>query len=286
MEEDRRNRREDERMETSAQSVDVAVGRVPTSFLASPSSIPGVDYSINPYVGCPHKCLYCSAQHMPQFRSRSESWGDFVDVKLCSRRLPYKKLEGKTVILSSVTDPYNPLEAREKATRSILEDMIFSQCRFNLLILTKGCLVLRDTELFREMDASVGLSINCLDEEFQGKIEPRASSVSQRLEALRRLHEAGVRTWVFVAPVFPAVTDVGAILEAVAPWASYVFFESLKLRPPYKEPVLALMERQYPTLRRLYRAVYRYGERQYWRDLTLAIHERCSAMEVPYRIFF
>ena len=73
------------------------------------SNLPASDYVINPYVGCPHGCKYCYACFMKRFTKHDEEWGTFIDIKHCSKPISKKKLEGKTIFLSSVTDCYNPL---------------------------------------------------------------------------------------------------------------------------------------------------------------------------------
>ena len=87
------------------------------------SNLPFCDYVINPYVGCTHGCKYCYASFMKRFTGHTEEWGSFVDVKLCEKPLSKKKLTGKAVFLSSVTDPYNALEKKYMVTRNILEEL-------------------------------------------------------------------------------------------------------------------------------------------------------------------
>ncbi|MDR1965800.1 MAG: radical SAM protein, partial [Synergistaceae bacterium] len=83
----------------------VSEGFVSVKNYASPSKLPGVDYVINPYVGCPHKCMYCYAEFMKRHTSHVEQWGDFIDVKRCGAPINFSRLRGKHVMLSSVTDP-------------------------------------------------------------------------------------------------------------------------------------------------------------------------------------
>lgn len=91
--------------------------------LVTKSNLPASDYVINPYVGCPHACKYCYACFMKRFSNHKEEWGSFLDVKLCDKPINGKKLQGKSVFLSSVTDCYNPYEEKYQCTRKILEQL-------------------------------------------------------------------------------------------------------------------------------------------------------------------
>ena len=88
------------------------------------SNLPASDYVINPYVGCPHGCKYCYASFMKRFTGHKEEWGTFIDIKKCNKEINIKKLENKTVFLSSVTDCYNKFEEKYKLTRKILKQLV------------------------------------------------------------------------------------------------------------------------------------------------------------------
>src|SRR6185312_88466 len=136
----------------------------------------------------------------------------------------------KPITLGANTDPYQPIERRMRVTREILE--VLTRCRHPVTIITKSALVLRDLDLLTDLAgdglAGVGISVTTLDVELKRAMEPQAASPHARLEAMRRLNEAGVPTGVLVAPVIPALTDheMEAILDAAAAagarWAGYV----------------------------------------------------------------
>jgi len=86
------------------------------------SNLPGIDFTINPYIGCSHKCRYCYASFMKKITNHSENWGNFIDIKLTEEEVDLKKIQNKTIFLSSVTDPYLSFEKEYLITRSILED--------------------------------------------------------------------------------------------------------------------------------------------------------------------
>jgi DNA repair photolyase len=136
----------------------------------------------------------------------------------------------KPITLGANTDPYQPIERRMRVTREILE--VLTRCRHPVTIITKSALVLRDLDLLTDLAkdglAGVGVSVTTLDAELKRVMEPQAGSPRARVEAVRRLNEAGVPTGVMVAPVIPVLTDpeMEAILEAAAAagarWAGYV----------------------------------------------------------------
>ena len=114
------------------------------------SNLPASDYVINPYVGCTHACKYCYASFMKRFTGHKEEWGTFIDIKRCDKEIDLKKLKGKTVFMSSVTDCYNQFEEKYQLTRKILEQLIKAKAKIN--ISTKSKLVLRDIDLLKQIE--------------------------------------------------------------------------------------------------------------------------------------
>ena len=116
------------------------------------SGIPGVDYCVNPYVGCSHGCRYCYATFMKRYTGHTEAWGSFVDVKIHAPEILQRQLKRASmgrVMISSVTDAYQPIESKYKLTRQCLEILLQSQ--FPVDILTKSPLVLRDIDLIKKL---------------------------------------------------------------------------------------------------------------------------------------
>jgi len=173
------------------------------------SRIYGVDYSINPYVGCEHGCAYCFARFMIRYAGANEGWGQFVNVKVNAPHVLERQLRTARkglVLLSSVTDPYQPIESKHQLTRRILERLIAAD--FPLSILTKSSLVLRDIDLIRKFSKSeVGLTITTLDEEVASNFEPKASPIKARLETLKTLSSSGIETYAFIGPILPHITE-------------------------------------------------------------------------------
>ena len=204
----------------------------------------GFDYSINPYRGCSHGCIYCYAR--PSHAYMGLSPGLDFETKLFYKADAGKVLETelarpsyvcKSIMLGANTDPYQPDERRMLVTRSVLE--VLARCRHPVSIVTKGALVVRDidllTDLARDNLVSVTVSITSLDPETKRTLEPRAASPQARLRVVKQLSQAGVPVGILVAPIIPALTDhemeriMESAVEMGARWAGYVM-----LRLPYE----------------------------------------------------
>ena len=164
------------------------------------------DYCLNPYTGCQHNCRYCYARlFMKRYSGHTEPWGQFVDVKVNAPELLKKQLvkaKRGDVWISSVTDPYQPLEAKFELTRQCLKELVKTQ--FPVSIQTKSHLVLRDLDLIQDLkEIQVGLTIATDDEKMTKLFEPNASTVRQRLDALEKIHSKGIKTFVFIGPILP-----------------------------------------------------------------------------------
>lgn len=174
-----------------------------------------MDWSLNPYTGCSHACAYCYASFMKRFTGHKEDWGTFVDAKtnvadVLERQV--RRKSGGTVMLASVTDAWQPLERKRRLTRRCLE--VLAGSGLSLAAITKSDLVVRDIDLLTRFgdllgkgEVSVAVTLTTLSGEIASFLEPGAASPSRRLEAIERLSEAGIRTWVFVAPLIPGLTD-------------------------------------------------------------------------------
>jgi len=188
------------------------VGKVTCRSALNRTGIPGYRYCLNPYVGCSHGCRYCYAAFMTRLFGRQEPWGTFVDVKtnlvdVLRRQLTCRKPPTGKVILGTVTDAYQPLEAHVGLTRSCLE-VIGQHPALEVDILTKSELVARDIALLLGLrKCSVGFTITVLNEKTARVLEPGAASPGARLAAARQLKEAGLDVWVFVAPLLPGLGD-------------------------------------------------------------------------------
>lgn len=202
------------------------------------------DQSINPYRGCEHGCVYCYARPTHgylglsaglDFETRLFAKPDAAVLLRAELRAPgYRP---KVIALGTNTDPYQPIERDYRVTRSVLE--VLAECEHPVTIVTKSARVERDLDILAPMAAKnlvqVYLSVTTLDRDLARRLEPRASAPARRLEAIRRLHAAGVPVGVMSAPIIPVLTDaelesiLAAARDAGATSAGYVL-----LRLPYE----------------------------------------------------
>ena len=244
------------------------------------SNLPVSDFSVNPYVGCEHACKYCYASFMKRFTNHSEEWGTFVDVKEWPTIKNPKKYSGKEIFLSSVTDPYQPLEEKFLRTRRLLEELQGSGARIS--IATKSDLILRDLDLLKTFpDVRVSFSINTLDENFRADMD-NAVSIERRLNAMKTLHDAKIRTTCFISPIFPGISDVKAIIECAKDFCNLIWLENLNLRGDYKARILNYIHENHPELDALYHEIYTKKNLSYWFDLNEEIKEFSEALGLSY----
>ncbi len=248
------------------------------------SNLPASDFVINPYVGCSHGCKYCYACFMKRFSGHSEPWGSFIDIKQCEKQINLKKIKGKSVFLSSVTDCYNSFEEKYRVTRKILKQLVESDCE--LSISTKSKLILRDIDLLKKFkNLKVSMSVNTLDENFKNDMD-HASSIKDRLETLKELHHNNIYTVLFMSPIFPKITDYKEIIECTNTYIDEYWFENLNLRGSYKQTILSYIKDKYPQLLKLYNSIYIDGEKEYWSKLSIEIEEYCKTKSIKYKNFF
>lgn len=260
-------------METMTKDLDV-------KSVLTKSNLPVSDFSVNPYLGCAHACKYCYASFMKRFSNHPEPWGEFVDVKHWPAIKNPQKYAGKELFISSVTDPYQPLEETCRRTRALLEQMQGSGCK--LSIATKSDLILRDLDLIKSFpNVRVSWSVNTLDEAFREDMD-KAVSIARRLDAMKAFHDAGVRTTCFISPIFPGITDVSAIVRRVKNQCNLVWLENLNLRGAYKPVILDYIAKKHPGLVPLYQAIYQRKDRSYWAALDEEMRRFAAEEGLPY----
>lgn len=229
------------------------------------SSLPVGGFSVNPYVGCPHACKYCYASFMKRFTGHTEPWGTFLDVKNWKPIANPHKYDGQRIVIGSVTDGYNPYEEEFCRTRRLLEELKGTNAE--IMICTKSDLVLRDLDLLKNFPkVTVSWSINTLDEQFRKDMD-RAVSIEQRIAAMRKVYEAGIRTVCFVSPIFPGITDVKAIIERVRDFADLIWLENLNLRGQFKGTIMSYIKDNHPDVHALYDEIYNKKRMDYWESL-------------------
>lgn len=242
------------------------------------------DRSINPYRGCEHGCVYCFARPTHAYMGLSAGL-DFESKlfakpeapALLERELSSPGYEPRVIAMGTNTDPYQPIERRYETTRRILE--VLDRAGHPVGIVTKSVLILRDLDILSRMArrnlVKVALSVTTLDGKLVRTMEPRAATPARRLDALRRLADAGVPTTVMVAPVIPALNDheMERILDSAAAAgvgeAGYVLLRlPLEVRDLFREWLVANYPDKYRHVFKLIREMRggkdydaRFGER-------------------------
>ncbi|MEG2014259.1 MAG: radical SAM protein, partial [Clostridia bacterium] len=255
-----------------------------TNNYLSKSKLPVSDYVINPYIGCLHGCKYCYACFMKRFTHHPEPWGDFIDAKFCDKPINLKTIKGSSVVLSSVTDCYNIAEEKYGITRRILEQLVDSEC--SVTVVTKSALVLRDIDVLKQINnLTVAISINTLDENFKNDMD-KASSISERLRALKVLRDNGIENALFMSPIFPAITEFKSIIEASRNFVDTYWFENLNLRGSFRTTILDYVKEKYPNVYPLYKEIYIDKDRTYWESLAEEINQYCEQEDINYINYF
>ncbi len=227
-------------------------------------------WTINPYRGCEFGCRYCYARYTHEFMEMRDGaeFEQKIYVKQHTADLLRGELRrvkpGEAIALGTATDPYQPAERRYEVTRGILEE--FARHRgFELGIVTKSNLVVRDLDLLRDVARNNALSIHItvttLDVELARILEPRAPRPDLRMDALRELSAAGLTVGVSCSPVLPGITDAPADLEAVvraaaAAGARHIFAGPLFLKPCSAAVFLPFLQQHFPHLVENYRQRY------------------------------
>ena len=234
------------------------------------------DYAVNCYTGCEHGCVYCYARFVTRFSHPGEVWGSFVDVKVNAPNILAREVRRKRVgrvFISSVCDGWQPREASYFLTRQCLE--ILLHYRYPLTILTKSALAGRDLDLLTSSKEKVefGVTVTTLDEGLRQLIEPRSSPSAERLNLLQEAKRRGIRTYAFLGPLLPGLSDneenLTQLLKVVKDvGAEYFYVDRLNPRFGVWLSLKGMLQEHFPNLIEVYRKLLfeedarnRYSER-------------------------
>lgn len=218
----------------------------------------GFSYSMNPYQGCEHGCIYCYARNSHQY------WGysggiDFESkilikenaAELLREKFNSKKWKPAPIMLSGNTDCYQPIERKLEITRSLLK--VCLKYRHPVGIITKNAMILRDLDILKELAelklVKTVISLTSLNEKTRSKLEPRTSAVGARLNAIRSLSENGIPTMVMMAPIIPAINsmEIMKLVEQVAKnGASDIAYTIIRLNGVIPELFSDWLDKNYP----------------------------------------
>jgi len=264
-------------------------GEIRCKSILGNSGIGGMDYAVNPYLGCGHACVYCYARFMRRMGHPGERWGSFVDAKVNSvevlREEATKKPVGR-VLISSVTDAYQPMEKKYNLTRDCLGVLLDHD--FSVDILTKSDLVLRDFDIFQRFDdVEIGLTITSLDDSVRQVFEPGASPIRSRLEALKTFSDVGIRTYAFLGPMLPYLSDdhLGELLDVLADRVGRLIVDRLNIKCGNMPDIRKALEGGYPDLAPIFEAALKQNS-EYYQGLRHRISELCHVRSIPVDILF
>ena len=206
-------------------------------------------WSLNPYTGCGHRCLYCYAtSFIPRFYEPRLKKNFLKKVEREINGLP----ENALISLSNSSDPYQPLEEKWKFTRTFLEMLTYRKVK--LLILTKSDLLLRDLDLLTKLKVVVSLTIT--SKKISSILEPNAPSFERRLLALKELKRQGLKTVVRLDPIIPGINEEEAceVLSEVLPYADHIVLSTYKAKPDSLKRLIEVFPEKKDKLKKLYLA--------------------------------
>jgi DNA repair photolyase len=228
-------------------------------------------WSLNPYMGCAHRCTFCYVRAFEHRADRpsGEEYGRTIRVKVniaegLGRELARPSWRREEVVIGAATDPYQPAEGRYRLTRQCLEALALGRTPFS--IITRGPMIVRDIDVLadaaRRVEVGVCFSIPTLDPEIWRTTEPGTAPPRRRLQALSALVEAGIDTGVAVAPILPGLSDRPELLADVVraareAGATRIWSIHLNLRPGTREHFLEALARDWPEQLERYEALYR-----------------------------
>ena len=228
------------------------------------------DWSLNPYMGCVHRCTFCYVRAFERRADRpsDDRYGASIRVKInvadvLRRELARPSWQGDGIVIGAATDPYQPAEGKYRLTRACLEALADAANPFS--IITRGPMIVRDLDVLtraaRRAAVSVTFSMPTLDAEIHRKTEPGTAPPRQRLRALKELVDAGIRVGVGMAPILPGISDRPELLAEVvraarAAGATGIWANVLHLKPGTREHYLAALERDWPELLPEYERLY------------------------------
>lgn len=239
------------------------------------------DYCINPYVGCQHACKYCYASYYTErIYKTGKSWGSYVYIKSNAveilRKEIFKRKIG-SVFLSSLTDPYQPIEKKYKITRNILN--LLSNFSWSVIIQSKSSLVLRDLDIISRLkNVRVGITLISLNKDVVKKFEPFSSSIDDRIKVLKELKESKIKNYLFIGPIMPFTEfqDISELIFYTKNFVDFYYFDKLNIRPN----LIGLLKEEFSTDNKTF------DMKEYYLELKDKLKEICIKNKINFEILF
>ena len=242
-------------------------------------------YSLNPYTGCGHGCIYCYATYIPNFYKPRRKKDLLKRIRKDLEKIP----RGSIISISNSSDPYVPIDKEYEDTRKCLQ--LLRDYDFRILLITKSDLVLRDIDILQELNSAVTPTITTLKKEIYSRLEPNAPEPEKRLNAIKELDKAGIPTGLRLDPVFPQLNDME--IEEIVKKASEAGVKHIvtsTFKPRYDG--WRRFEKAFPeTARNLKPLYFKQGEkisnawylpREIRKNLMLKVKEECSKYGIPF----
>lgn len=268
----------------------------PCKIALSPVKGMHFEWSLNPYMGCVHRCTFCYVRAFERRADRpsGEAYGTSIRVKpniveVLRRELRLKSRRNAHVAIGSATDPYQPAEGKYLLTRGCIQALGEAKTRFS--IITRGPMAVRDLDVMVEASRrtlmSISFSVPTLDDEVWRKTEPGTAHPRQRLKVLRQLSDAGLNAGLSIAPVLPGLSDRPEQIEAVVKaardaGAQFIWCGALRLSPGTREHFLECLAKDWPQLLTRYEGIYTRTSAPRW--VTEPIQATADALKQRYDI--
>jgi len=252
--------------------------------ITQPCSLTDHEIQIDPYIGCEHHCSYCYALNQAETDWDEEIliYPDFA----AQLGEELAAIHPQSIYFGWYSDPYQPSEASYQQTRMALE--VLAKRDFSVCILTKSSLVTRDVDLIAQMPgSSVGFSIAFQDEDARRLFEANAPSNEGRLEALKILKAAGVRTYTLICPVMPFITEVETLIEMVAPYSDTIWVYALSMEKDTDRNwglTSRVLDQYFPELTEQFRQIAFSSTHLYWSELHKRLEKLRLSKQLDLRI--
>jgi len=239
--------------------------------IIEPCSLKGINYQIDPYGGCEHYCYYCYALNDAETDWLKEIQIHKDIVGQLSKEL--EKIPPQTIYLGYKTDPYQPLEADLCQTRKVLELMLSKG--FSAHILTKSNLVQRDIDLLKKMpNSSVSVSVAFDNKDTRQLFEANTIDTELRINVLREIKRAGIRTFALLCPVIPYISDVKTLIDKLLPYTDKIWIYGLSILSPTEQSWLNIkniLNLNFPELFNAIEEIVFSKKHEYWEKLRLEL---------------